>query len=82
MFGDKDAKNCREVRAEIIKVCNKAKDDRVEAAVVAFAMAQVMRALLSKYSGATRQVLLEDTIIPFLQNAQATDEDNRIVRLM
>lgn len=54
--------------------------DRVEAALVAFALLRMARALLNLYPEAGRRMLVEDTAIPFLRN-EPVDGDSKIITL-
>jgi hypothetical protein len=66
-FSDRQAEQMRVLQAELTTVLLRAKSDRVEAAVAAFALVRCARILLDQYSDQTRVPLL-DVVEAFLRH--------------
>lgn len=69
-FNEKSFAQMMAVEAAIMPALLRAKDQRVEAAVVAFALVRAARVLLDQYPENARKLLVDGTIVPFLEHQQ------------
>lgn len=76
-FSEHDLQTVNALQAELTTVLLRAKAQRVEAAIAAFACIRCARILLDQYSPNARDGLLEQVVIPFLRGDSA--ESNILV---
>lgn len=66
-FKPEDFKRMAELQAELTTVLRRANDNKLEAAIAAFACIRCARILMDLYPASTRDELVEQVIVPFLK---------------
>lgn len=79
-FKQSDYDTMMRVQKQLAEVLNRANRDHVEAGLAAFALVRLARELVNKYPDETRSVLVDQLIVPFLQN-EPVDSRGGIVML-
>lgn len=80
-FDEKDMRMVTELQAELTTVLLRANEQKVEAALAAFACCRCARILLDAYPADTRAALME-AIEPFLRGELAMDADMKPTSLI
>ena len=74
-FDEAQARQLREVQAQLLTVLQRANDQRVEAAIAAFACIRCASTLLNLYPDSTRAELLQVVVLFLYGNKGMADDD-------
>jgi hypothetical protein len=80
-FEQRDYNDMVALQKKVAEVLLRANREGVDAVIAAFALTRLIRELLRRVEPASRQALVDQVIVPFIQGEPATGEGGKLITL-